>query len=719
MPLSPKTIRTQMGLLKPLLASCSLETIRKGQNMVGELMEAKYRQQVLIHEHPFAQFAGAWIIPRDERRQGVVLYLHGGGYTCGSLEYAKGFGAMLAQECGVKVFCAGYRLAPENPYPAAPEDCLHAYEYLLQKGYGPEHITLCGESAGGGLCYSLCMALRKKGLPMPAGIIGISPWTDLTASGPSYEENREVDPSMSAEQLDFFAGCYTEDRTDPNVSPLFGDLHGMPPSLLFAGGDEIMRSDAELMHEKLLASGCKSTLYIRPQRWHAYILYGLEEDREDLMRINRFLDQAMGPGSKLRWMRLDNAAKIYPAARRQRWSNVFRLSVTLTEPVDEAILQSALDVTARRFPSIATRLRKGMFWYYLQELAHAPAITPESSYPLTRMGRRETRRCAFRVIVYKRRIAVEFFHSLTDGTGGLIFLKTLLAEYLQQKYGLVIPAQHGVLGRLEDPSPLELEDSFQKYSGKVIASRAESDAWRLYGTPETGGFLHITCFKLSARQVLEKAHEYGVSLTVYLAAVMTQAILHLQAEKVPNASRRKPVKVQIPVNLRSLFPSRTLRNFALYTTPEVDPRLGEYSFEEICRLISHWIGLDVTDKRMRTRIAANVETERLLAVKVLPLFIKNIVMKAVFDQVGEKKSCLSLSNLGAAQLPDVMKPYVERFDFILGTQAKAPHNCGVISFGDTLCVNITRNIREPELESHFFRVLHEHGISVEVQSNQP
>lgn len=719
MPLSPKTIRTQMELVKPLLASCSLETIRKGQNMIGELMEAKYRQQVLIREHPFEQFSGAWIIPRDERRQGVVLYLHGGGYTCGSLEYAKGFGSMLAEECGVKVFCIGYRLAPEHPFPAAREDSLQAYEYLLQKGYTPEHITLCGESAGGGLCYSLCMALREKGLPMPAGIIGISPWTDLTASGPSYEKNREVDPSISIEQLNFYAGCYTTDRSDPNVSPLLGDLTGMPPSLLFVGGDEIMCSDAELMHHKLLSCGCKSALYIRPKRWHAYILYGLTEDREDLARINRFLDQTMGPSSKLRWMRLDNAAKIYPAARRPQWSNVFRLSVTLTEPVDEAVLQSALDVTARRFPSIATRLRKGLFWYYLQELAHAPAITAESSYPLTRMGRKETRKCAFRVIVYKRRIAVEFFHSLTDGTGGLVFLKTLLAEYLQQKYGLTIPAQQGVLGRLEEPSPMELEDSFQKYSGKVVASRAENDAWRLYGTPEPGGFLHITCFRLSTKQVLEKAHEYGVSLTVYLAAVMTQAILNLQAEKVPNVSRRKPVKVQIPVNLRNLFPSRTLRNFALYTTPEVDSRLGEYSFEEICRLIYHWVSLDVTDKRMRARIAANVEAERMLAVKVMPLFLKNIIMKAVFDSVGEKKSCLSLSNLGQAQLPEIMKPYVERFDFILGTQADAPHNCGVISFGDTLCINITRNIREPELESHFFRVLHDHGIAVEVQTNQP
>ena len=129
---------------------------------------------------------------------------------------------------------------------------------------------------------------------------------------------------------------------------------------------------------------------------------------------------------KLRWLKLDNAAKIYPAARREDWSNVYRLSATLADPVDTAVLQSSLDATVPRFPSIAARLRRGLFWYYLQQLEHAPAIREEYSYPLTRMSRDEIRQCAFRVIVYENRIALELFHSLTDGTGALVFLKTLL-----------------------------------------------------------------------------------------------------------------------------------------------------------------------------------------------------------------------------------------------------------------------------------------------------
>ncbi len=718
MAFSAKTIRKQLALLRPLLESASLETARRGQDKIGEMMGTRHRDKVITKEHTFGVFSGAWVIPKDERRQGVILYLHGGGYTCGGIEYAKGFGSTLAANCGVRVFCAAYRLAPEHKFPAAVDDSLEAYRYLLAKGYAPSHITLCGESAGGGLCYALCLRLRELDMELPCGIIAISPWTDLTASGRSYENNRDVDPSMTVKMLDNFADSYTEDRTHPLASPLFAELHGMPPSLIFAGGDEIMLDDAAELHGKLTGSGCRSRLIVAPERWHAYVLYDLQENSGDYNDINGFLNKFMSYENQLRWLRLDNAAKIYPAARSNNWSNVFRLSATLCEEVERETIQSALDVTVRRFPSIAARLRRGAFWYYLEELSEAPQVMYENSYPLAKMSKKETGRCALRVIHYKKRIAIEFFHSLTDGNGALIFLKTLLAEYIQQRYDVYVPAENGVLGRLEEPSEEELEDSFLKYSGSVTASRQEKTAWHLSGTPTHGGFLNLTCLMLPVSEVLDAAHKYKVSVTEFLCAAMMQAIMNIQAGKVPDKRRRKPVKVLIPVNLRKLFPSRSLRNFALYTTPEIDPKLGDYTFAEICKVVHHHMGLEVNAKQMSTRIATNVGDEKLFIVKIMPLFIKNIVMKVVFNVVGERKSCLSLSNLGAVRLPEAMMPYVERLDFILGVQASAPHNCGVISFGDTLYINFIRNIRESELEYNFYKVLRDMGIPVSVESNQ-
>ena len=420
----------------------------------------------------------------------------------------------------------------------------------------------------------------------------------------------------------------------------------------------------------------------------------------------------------LRWVRLDNAAKIYPAARRKNWSNLFRQSVTLTENVDVQVLQSALDVTVKRFPSIAARLRKGAFWYYLQQVESAPQIREEYSYPLVFMDREEMRRCAFRVIVHEDRIAVEFFHSLTDGTGAMIFLKSLTAEYLEQKYGISIPAEAGVLDRRQEPQEEELEDSFLKYAGNVAANRRDTNAWRVCGVPRPGGGLNLTCFRLPVKNTLALAHNQGVSLTVFLSAAMMQALLNLQQEKVRSFRRRKGIKLLIPVNLRQLFPSKTLRNFAMYTIPEIDPRLGEYTFDEICKVIQHKMGSEITPKHMSTVIATNVNDERNPLVRLIPLPIKNIVMKAIFDSVGERKSCLTLSNLGLVKVPQAMEPYICRFDFILSVQAAAPYNCGVVSYGDTVYINFIRNIRDAELERHFYLVLRDMGVPVTVESNQ-
>lgn len=420
----------------------------------------------------------------------------------------------------------------------------------------------------------------------------------------------------------------------------------------------------------------------------------------------------------LRWVRLDNAAKIYPAARRKNWSNIYRQSVTLCEDVDREVLKSALDVTVRRFPSIAACLRKGVFWYYLQQIETAPEIRDEYSYPLVYMSDKEMEKCAFRVIVYHNRIAVEFFHSLTDGTGALIFLKNLVAEYLEEKHGISIPLCDGILDRRAEPTDEELEDCFPKNAGVVPISRRDTNAWHMYGEEQKDGFLNLTCFKIPVKEALELAHSYNSTLTVFMSAVMMMALVNLQKEKTPSLKRQKRIKLLIPINLRQLFPATTLRNFSMYTIPEIDPRLGEYTLDEICKVIKHKMGAEFTAKHMSRVIATNVNDEKNPLVRLIPLPIKNVVMKAVFNSVGEKKSCLSLSNIGQIKLPEIMNGYIKRFDFILGIQATSPYNCGMLSFGDTIYINFLRNIRDAELERHFYAVLHQLGLPLTVESNR-
>lgn len=739
MKLSGNFVRANFKLLKPLFNESAPENERKSMATLGKLLSRMGKSKVDVSDLTVNGLPMAMVSPKDELSRGVILYLHGGGYSGGDITYAKGFSTVLASKMGIKVLAVEYRLAPEHIFPAAVDDCLTAYEHLLSLGYSPEEILLAGESAGGGLCYSLCLKLREAGRKMPAGIIAISPWTDLTASGKSYEENKRNDLSMKIGRLTRFADRYIYGKDTPNgnkefrsteedilkdkelkqhplASPLFADLTGMPPSIIFVGEHEIMRDDATGIHTKLLKQGAESHIYIGKKKWHAYILYCLYEDREDFNRIARFVKSRI-PARKLRWMSLDNAAKIYPAARRRNWTNVFRLSATLTEDVDKDALQRALDITVRRFPSIAVRLKTGMFWYYIEEIPKAPDIMDEKPYPLSRMFFDDIRKCALRVLVYQKRIAVEFFHALTDGNGGLIFLKTLLCEYVKEKYKENVTPWDGILNVLDEPTPEELEDSFLKYSGGVKATRADTTAFKLTGTRELDGYVTNTTFIFDSADIIKMAKEMKVTVTSLFSAIMLTAAARIQEKKVRNIKRRKPVKILIPVNLRKMFPSCSLRNFVLYVTPGIDPRYGEYTVQEAASLIQSQMAIMNTPKQMRARIAKNVGDEKALIIKLMPLFIKNLAMKMVFNAVGERKSCFALSNLGVCTLPPEIDKYVTKMGFVLGVQAKAPYNTGLITYKDKMYLNFVRNIKEPLLEREFYQVLKELNIKTVAESN--
>ncbi len=418
------------------------------------------------------------------------------------------------------------------------------------------------------------------------------------------------------------------------------------------------------------------------------------------------------------WMRLDNAALIFPAIRRRRWVNAFRVSATLTEPVDPAVLQQAVAELAPRFPSMYVRLRTGVFWYYLEELPAPPTVREDYAYPLTLMQEKELRSCCLRVMYFQDRIAVEFFHSLTDGTGGMIYLKTLTARYLSLKHGLEIPAAEGVLDWRAAPESEELEDSFLRHTNGVTLNDKEPNALRLRGTWESD-FLHLTTGVIPSGALIEAAHRHKATVTVFLAAVMEETILRWQAETCPERRRRKPVKVTVPINLRRLYGSRTLRNFVLTLNPGVDARMGDYSLEELCRVMAAQLVAHGTAQEMAGRIAANVNPQQTPLIKAVPVALKNPVMRLIYALRGESKGCINVSNLGVIRLPEAMKPWVRRMEFIIGTQRSYPNNCSVSTLGNETYVNMIRNIRESELERRFFSRLVELGVPVAIESNTP
>ena len=421
---------------------------------------------------------------------------------------------------------------------------------------------------------------------------------------------------------------------------------------------------------------------------------------------------------KKQWYRLDNAALIFPAIIRKNWNNVFRVSATLKENVDPEILNRAIADLTPRFPTFFVRLRAGFFWYYLQSTDKPVLARPDYAYPLTHMSRKELRTCCIRILWYEKRIAVECFHSVTDGTGGIVFLQNLTARYLELKYGGDIPHEGNILDFREEPKAEEKRDCFLLCGAQGSVGRAEATAYRLTGEPEPDGFRHIVTGIVPTETLLEKAHEQKVTVTAYLAAVMGEAIRDKQVREGRTGKRGRPVKITIPVNLRKVFGLNTLRNFTLAVNIGFDPRLGEYTHEQVCRLMYHQLAAETIPQRMAGRVSTNVDLQRNLLLRLIPLGLKRIAMRLVYAASGERKGCLNISNMGSLSLPEAMAEQVERFDFVIGVQYSYPNNCSVVTWKGKTCISMIRSIRDAELERLFFSRLVELGIPVEIESNR-
>ena len=234
-----------------------------------------------------------WIVPPGVETDAVLLYLHGGGYAAGSLATHRLTAEQLAQAAGVRALLPAYRLAPEHRFPAAVDDALAAYRWLLEEhGANPARVVVAGDSAGGGLTIALAVAARDAGLPLPAALVCISPWTDLAGTGASMRTKAGIDPCFTPEDLRLQAREYLGD-TDPRqplASPLYADLRGLPPLLAQVGEDELLLDDARRLVERAQAAGVDATLEVWPGLWHIFALQGtFPESRQAMQRLGSFL----------------------------------------------------------------------------------------------------------------------------------------------------------------------------------------------------------------------------------------------------------------------------------------------------------------------------------------------------------------------------------------------------------------------------------------------
>lgn len=419
-----------------------------------------------------------------------------------------------------------------------------------------------------------------------------------------------------------------------------------------------------------------------------------------------------------KWMKLDNAATIYPATWSKKLSAMFRYTVTLTEEIDPVLLEKAQAAALQRMPYLCYRLRQGLFWCYFTQTPGMPEIRPDVNNPMIPIDFKENKHFLFRVRWYGKRIAVEFFHAITDGEGGITFLLTMTAQYLRLKYGCHIPFTERILDPKGTPSPEETEDCFYRYAGKVGALEHEQAAYHQSGTVEPDHVLHIITGKIPVEPLKKAAKAAGCTITVFLASVLTECFQIMQLQETAAGRRKKPIKIFIPINLRSFYPTRTMRNFSSYVNVGIESRLGEHSFPEIVSQLRSQLETVATEKRLNSKFTGNVRTAQNPFVRCIPMFIKKHILSIAERMMGDRYCSTALSNMGNVVLPPEMMPYVTDFNCMLSRCRGKPGAATCISYNGNLYMTFTRKIREADLERLFFTKLVERGIPVELESNQ-
>lgn len=417
------------------------------------------------------------------------------------------------------------------------------------------------------------------------------------------------------------------------------------------------------------------------------------------------------------WYKLDLSAIVYPTLQRKDFSSVYRLSVVLKETIQPDILQQAVDIALKRFPTYKVAIRKGLFWRYLEPNNRpGPFVHPDIKNPCMPMPFKANNRYLIRIYYHECRISLEAHHSLGDGTGGMCVLQTITAVYLRL-LGHTISNGGFVLNVDEDPHPEELEDAYMRYANaRVRPPRPGEKTYRVRGTKEPFYTLNIIDGIMSVKEVMEVASKYNSTITEYLNSVLLYALLQKQNKE--GHRKLRPVKIAMPVNLRRFFPSKTLRNFITMIYPSIDPRLGDYTFDEIVAHVHNYMRYYINDKFLRGDITTNAATQRNPLIRVVPLFIKDFTVRLFYTKVQDKNSSAGLTNMGALKVPEDMKPHIERFDIYMGQPFSSRTNCAIVSFGDTLTINFASSIVETDVERYFFRKLIQDGIHVKIESNR-
>lgn len=361
------------------------------------------------------------------------------------------------------------------------------------------------------------------------------------------------------------------------------------------------------------------------------------------------------------WYKLDNAGKIFPAVSKDSRSNVFRLTFYIEDMVDPSVLEESVNRLLPRFETFAVQLKNGLFWNYFASNTRHFKVEPEPVNLCLYFRAHQNNGYMFKVYYFQNKITLETFHAITDGSGAMDFLKSIVFQYYKL-IGHKMDHENKILSELPY-SKKESEDHFvANYERDRVKNLREEKAYHLTGEHFANHWTLLFKVKMDTKKLIEMVKtKYQCTMTQYFTALLAMATFK---ETLDFHSNKKPLKIFVPVNLRPYFDSKTLRNFSLYIKATYPPKLTHLSFEEILAMTKEQFVDQLVKDKLHARISSLVHFEKNLLIRMLPLILKNLAFKIGYNILGESISSFSISNLGLVDLPKALKNKIKDVDFV-------------------------------------------------------
>ncbi len=410
-----------------------------------------------------------------------------------------------------------------------------------------------------------------------------------------------------------------------------------------------------------------------------------------------------------KWIKLDNAAKIFPAAVSGPDTKVFRFSCELFEDIDPVILKEAVAEAAEVFDVFNYILKKGLFWYYFEKSDLRPVVREEYKSVCGPLYNKEKKGLLYEVTYYKKRINLEIFHALSDGTGALMMLQCIVNKYISKKHGIPEPELS------YDASNHDKEDDsfYRYYDESEKAKKARNKRKKAYkfrsGTRLPEDRISVITGLIDLKPILEEAHKYNTTVTGYLTAMLLCSI----GESMPRRAKKMPVVLTIPINLRKHFPSSSARNFFATVNIGYNFKKNPGDFESVVRSVTDDLKEKLSKSNLEDLVSKYSSIENNFFVRLAPLGFKNFCLKVAHDYRMQETSG-TFSNIGKASLPKEIEAYVRSIDFCCAT--KQIQVCAA-SYGDKVSVSFSSPYDNNNIPKTFFRKLTEMDIHVEISSN--